>query len=272
VPATPVTDDAGPDRGTLVRSFKRRGRLRPGHVVALEDLWPRYGVDAEGGPLDVAAVFGRVAPLVAEIGFGHGEATRMMAAEDPDRDVLAIEVHRPGAAALLRDLDLAGLTNVRVLVGDAVPVLRERLEPGSLDEVRLFFPDPWPKARHHKRRLMRAPFVALVASRLRPAGTLGPDDPGGRLHCATDWQPYAEQMLAVVGAEPLLRNGFGGFAPRPSWRPETRFERQGLAHGRPVLDLVAHRSPPAAPVPPADPDAAAAPNPAVVRPGTCRKG
>ncbi|HET9653987.1 MAG TPA: tRNA (guanine(46)-N(7))-methyltransferase TrmB [Kineosporiaceae bacterium] len=239
--ATSLTLPAGPDERGPVRTFKRRGRIRPGQAAALEDLWPRYGVDPGDAPLDPFALFGRVAPLVVEIGFGHGEATLAMAAADPGRDVLAIDVHRAGAGALLRDLDLAGLTNVRVVVGDAVPVLRDRLGPGVLDEVRVYFPDPWPKARHHKRRLVAAPFVALVASRLRPAGTLGADDPGGRLHCATDWEPYAEQMLAVVEADPRLHNGCGGFAPRPSWRPRTRFEEQGLAKGHLVRDVLAHR-------------------------------
>ena len=241
MPATAVTLDAGSERGAPVRTFKRRGRVRVGQAAALEGLWPRYGVDAEGGLLDPGELFGRAAPLVLEIGFGRGEATLAMAAADPGRDVLAIEVHRPGAAALLREIDAAGLRNVRVVVGDAVPVLRNRIGPGSLEEVRIFFPDPWPKARHRKRRLLAPAFVALVASRLRPCGTLGPDDPGGCLHAATDWEPYAQQMLAVVNAEPLLSNGFGGFAPRPPRRPQTRFEQQGLAKGHVVRDLIGHR-------------------------------
>jgi tRNA (guanine-N7-)-methyltransferase len=127
-------------------------------------------------------------------------------------------------------------------VGDAVPVLENCLGPGALDEVRVFFPDPWPKARHHKRRLIGPSFVRLVASRLRPAGTFGVDDPGGRLHCVTDWEPYAEQMLTVIDAEPSLRNQFDGYAPRPSWRPLTRFERRGLDVGHTVRDLIAYRT------------------------------
>ena len=244
MPTTPVTDEAGPEPWAPVHTFKRRGRVRAGQLATLDGLGPRYGVDVDSGPLDPAALFGRVAPLVVEIGFGRGEATRAMAEADPDRDVLGIEVHRPGVAALLREVAEAGLTNVRIVVGDAVPVLRDGFGPGVLDEVRVFFPDPWPKGRHHKRRLVGAAFVALVASRLRPAGTLGPDDAGGRLHCATDWEPYAQQMLAVVDAEPLLHNGFGGFggfAPRPASRPRTRFEQQGLAKGHLVRDLVVHR-------------------------------
>lgn len=241
-PLPPAVDDTG--QHPAVRSFKLRGRIRAGQQAALTDLWPRLGVDADGGPLDPVALFGRRAPLVLEIGFGRGEATLAMAAADPDRDVLAVDVHRAGAGMLLRDAADAGLENVRVLVGDAVPVLRARIAPGGLDEVRIFFPDPWPKARHHKRRLVTPAFVALVASRLRPAGTDGAADRGGRLHCATDWEPYAAQMLAAVGAEPLLRNGSDGpdgFVPRPAGRPLTRFESQGLAKGHVVRDLVARR-------------------------------
>ena len=239
--ATAVPVGAGPQQRMPVRTFKQRGRIRASQAAALKILWPRYGVEAEGGPLAPAAMFGRAAPLVVEIGFGRGEATAAMAAADPDRDILAFDVHRPGAVALLREIDEAGLTNVRVVIGDAVPVLRDRFGPGSLDEVRAFFPDPWPKSRHHKRRLIEASFVALAASRLRPSGTLGPDDTGGRFHCATDWESYADQMLAVVGSEPLLHNGFDGFATRPTGRPQTRFELQGLAQGHVIRDLVAHR-------------------------------
>jgi tRNA (guanine-N7-)-methyltransferase len=229
-----------------VRSYKRRsGRITAGQRAALESLVGRYAVDAPStDPIDPAALFGRTAPLVLEIGFGMGEATLTMAADDPGRDVLAVDVHRPGAGALVRDVHRFGLPNVRVLVGDAVDVLRDRLAPGSLDEVRLYFPDPWPKARHHKRRLFTPAFARLVATRLRP---------GGRLHLATDWTPYAEQMRAVLDAEPLFTldpdgdpagaadgvpdAGPGG--PRPVWRPVTRFERQGLARGHQVHDLLA---------------------------------
>jgi tRNA (guanine-N7-)-methyltransferase len=236
-----VDPSPGPGQVAPVRTYKRRGRVRAGQAAALADLGRRYGADAEGGPLDPAGLFGRTAPLVVEIGFGTGEATLAMATADPARDVLALEVHRPGAAALLKEIDARGLTNVRVVVGDAVLFLRDRLRADSLDEVRVFFPDPWPKARHAKRRLLAQPFVALVASRLRPARTQGPDDSGGRLHCATDWAPYAEQILAVIEAEPLLRNAFDGFAPRPDDRPQTKFEQQGLAKGHIVRDLLAHR-------------------------------
>jgi tRNA (guanine-N7-)-methyltransferase len=239
VPSGLVT---GSETPAPVTTFKRRGRVRAGQTATTERLWPRYGLDIGGGRLDTTGLFGRTAPLVVEVGFGRGEATLAMAAAEPGRDVLAIEVHRPGVAALLHGLEATGLSNVRVVVGDAVPVLENCLGPGVLDEVRVFFPDPWPKARHHKRRLIGPSFVRLVASRLRPAGTLGVDDPGGRLHCATDWEPYAEQMLTVVDAEPSLRNQFDGYAPRPIWRPLTRFERRGLDTGHTVRDLIAYRT------------------------------
>jgi tRNA (guanine-N7-)-methyltransferase len=195
-------------------------------------LWPRFGLDLAPSPLDPSVVFGRVAPVVLEIGFGMGETTLAMAAADPARDIVAVDVHTPGAGALLRELDTAGLTNVRVMVQDAVAVTQTMLPAGSLDEVRVFFPDPWPKQRHQKRRLLSPTVVQLLATRLRP---------GGRLHVATDWQPYAASALQVVAAEPLLVNRFGGFAPRPPERPLTRFEGQGLAKGHTVHDLIAER-------------------------------
>jgi tRNA (guanine-N7-)-methyltransferase len=216
-----------------VRSYKRRsGRMTPGQRAALENLLERYGVEAASAdPIDAETLFGRRVPLVLDIGFGMGETTLAMAAADPDRDVLAVDVHRPGAGALVRDVHRLGLRNVRVLVGDAVDVLRDRLAPGSLDEVRLYFPDPWPKARHHKRRLFSPAVARLVATRLRP---------GGLLHLATDWTPYAEQMRAVLAAEPLfVHDPDTPEGPRPDWRPVTRFERQGLARGHRVHDLLA---------------------------------
>lgn len=188
------------DRVEAPRTFKRRGgRIRPGQSAALTSLWPRYGLDSGAGRLDLAAVFGREAPVVLEIGFGMGETTLALAAADPGRDVLAVDVHAPGAGALLRGVEAAGIGWVRVMLADALTVLREDLAPGSLAEVRLFFPDPWPKARHHKRRIFTPAFAALVASRL---------EPGGRLHAATDWAHYAAQMVRVISAEPLLHNEF----------------------------------------------------------------
>ncbi|MGN6244015.1 MAG: tRNA (guanosine(46)-N7)-methyltransferase TrmB [Motilibacteraceae bacterium] len=219
-----------------IRTFKpRRGRVTPRQASALERLWPAFGVDLDdlpAGPIDPESLFDRVAPLVLEIGFGMGETTAAMAEADPGRDVLAVDVHTPGAGALLHECETRGLANVRVVLGDGVELLRERVAAGSLDEVRIFFPDPWPKARHHKRRLLQPGFAALVASRLRV---------GGRLHVATDWEPYAEQVLDVVRGEPLLLPTPDGFAERPEHRPVTRFERQGLAKGHRVHDVVAVR-------------------------------
>ena len=193
----------------------------------LDRLRPAYGVAADQ-PLDAAAAFGRTAPLVLEIGSGTGEAAVAMAAADPARDLLAVEVHTPGVATLLRRVEQEGLRNVRVAEGDGLQVLGAALGPGSLDEVRVFFPDPWPKSRHAKRRLVTRPFAALVADRLRP---------GGRLHVATDWPSYAEQVLEVVAASPDL----AVVSRERGDRPLTRFERRGVAAGRPIADVVAVR-------------------------------
>jgi tRNA (guanine-N7-)-methyltransferase len=184
------------------------------------------------GTLDTARLFGRDAPVVLEIGSGMGEAVVTMATDDPERDYLAVEAHLPGIANLVRVLDEGGPTNVRVAYGDALELLRTRIAPDSLDAVHAFFPDPWPKARHHKRRLISPDHVALLRSRLRVGGTL---------HCATDWMPYAESMLATLSADPGLQNPHGGYAPRPPHRPLTRFEQRGLDLGHPVVDLVVHR-------------------------------
>ena len=180
-------------------------------------------------PLAPASVFGRSAPLVVEIGFGMGDATAAIAAQMPQHDFLGVEVHPPGVGALLKLIGERDLHNLRIVQHDAVDVLREMLAPGSLAGVHIYFPDPWHKKRHHKRRLIQPDFVALVAGRLRP---------GGYLHAATDWQPYAEQMLQVLSAEPLLANTVEGFAPRPAWRPPTRFENRGLRLGHGVWDLL----------------------------------
>ncbi len=217
------------ERGDAVRTWKARRRTSPGQVEVLERLGPVYGVAADR-PFDAAAVFGRTAPLVLEVGSGTGEAAVAMAAADPSRDLLAVEVHTPGVATLLRRVEEEGLTNVRVAEADGLQVLTDALGPGSLDEVRVFFPDPWPKAKHVKRRLVTPDFAALVADRLRP---------GGRLHVATDWASYAEQVLEVVAASPdleLVSHDRGA-------RPHTRFERRGLAAGREITDVVAVRFP-----------------------------
>ena len=231
---TPMLASQGPGAAEpRIRTFKpRRGRVTPRQQRALDRLWSTYGVEVTTGTLDTEAVYRRRAPLVLEIGFGMGEATAAMARAQPEKDVLAVDVHTPGVGALLHELGDRALTNVRVMVGDAVEVLHDMLSPASLDEVRAFFPDPWPKERHHKRRLVSPAFAALVGSRLRP---------GGRLHCATDWAHYARQMLDVVAAEPTLVNTHGGFMPRPEWRPVTRFEQRGLAKGHQVFDVIASR-------------------------------
>lgn len=191
------------------------------------------GVELDGRPLDLAALFGSPdLPVVLEIGFGMGDATAAMAAADPGTGILAVDVHTPGQGNLLALADRAGLTNVRVANGDAIVLLRDMLPPASLSGLRVYFPDPWPKAKHHKRRLIQPEFLALVLPLLRP---------GSLVHCATDWEPYAEQMLEVLTATPGLTNAYGGFAPRPDFRPETKFERQGLAKGHVVRDLVFRR-------------------------------
>jgi tRNA (guanine-N7-)-methyltransferase len=190
---------------------------------------PRLGVQYRPQPLDFAALFGRRAPVVVEIGSGMGETTARIAAEHPETDYLAIEVHAPGVGSLLKRVEEEGLTNVRVVQHDAVEVMRDMVPPDSLAAIHVFFPDPWPKKRHHKRRLLQPAFAALAASRLAR---------GGQLHVATDWQEYAEHVLAVLSEVPGLRNSAAGFAPRPPWRPETKFERRGLRLGHGVWDLL----------------------------------
>jgi tRNA (guanine-N7-)-methyltransferase len=213
-----------------IRSYVlRQGRFSRGQQRAYEELLPRFGVPYSHAPLDFAALFGRVAPVVAEVGFGMGETTARIAAENPQVDYLGIEVHAPGVGSLLRQLEEAALTNVRVISHDAVEVLREMVPPASLDGLHVFFPDPWPKKRHHKRRLVQPAFAELAAQRLRP---------GGYLHVATDWEEYAEHVLGVLSATPGLANTAEGFAPRPASRPETKFERRGLKLGHGVWDIV----------------------------------
>lgn len=189
------------------------------------------------GRLDTAAWFGRAAPVVLEIGPGMGETTAQLAAAAPEVDHVAVEVYKPGLAQLLLRAEHLGLANLRLLRGDAVVLLREHVEPGSLSGVRIFFPDPWPKKRHHKRRLVQPETVALIASRLAP---------GGFVHLATDWENYAEQMLEVCSAEPALRNRYadepGGWAPRPEWRPVTKFENRAHDEGRVIHDLIFERA------------------------------
>jgi tRNA (guanine-N7-)-methyltransferase len=218
------------DRRRPIRSFVlRQGRVSNAQARALRELMPRYGIAFSKRPLHLEEVFGRRAPKILEIGFGMGETTAAIAAAHPEQDFLGIEVHTPGVGSLLRLIEARGLTNLRLIQHDAVEVLDAMIPPLSLDGVHIFFPDPWPKKRHHKRRLVQPDFVALLASRLKP---------GGYLHLATDWQAYAEQMLAVLGAEPQLENTAAGFAPRPDYRPQTKFETRALKLGHGVWDIV----------------------------------
>jgi tRNA (guanine-N7-)-methyltransferase len=216
-----------------IRSFVlRQGRMTHGQNRALEELLPRYAPPP--GPIDTTALFGRDAPLTLEIGFGDGHTLIESARSHPERNFLGVEVHRPGVGRLLLTLDVEQIGNVRVACEDAVAVLKERLPDSSLDAVLIYFPDPWPKKRHHKRRLLQAEFAALLARKLKP---------GGRLHLATDWQDYAVHMLAVLDAAPEFQNGAAdsGFVPRPEERPVSRFDRRGLKLGHAVYDLLYHR-------------------------------
>lgn len=217
-----------------VRSFVlRQGRFSPGQQQARERLMPRFGIDYAPAPLDWATAFGREAPRILEIGFGMGETTARVAEENPGNDYLGVEVHGPGVGALLRRLEERSLTNVRIVQHDAVEVVREMIAPDSLTGIHVFFPDPWPKKRHHKRRLLQPPFVALLASRLKA---------GGYLHAATDWQEYAEEILTVVSGTQALRNPHPGFAARPASRPETKFEQRGRRLGHGSWDIIVERT------------------------------
>ncbi|MDP1969140.1 MAG: tRNA (guanosine(46)-N7)-methyltransferase TrmB [Burkholderiaceae bacterium] len=238
-PTAPDASDAAPPEGVAhprtIRSFVRRaGRTTIGQNRALEQLGPRFLLPYTGQPLDFAQAWGRTAPNILEIGFGMGEATAHIAALMPQNNFLCCEVHEPGVGALLKRIGELGLENIRILAHDAVEVIDHMLPPQSLDGVHIFFPDPWHKLRHNKRRLIQPALVQRLAQRLKP---------GGYLHCATDWEPYARQMLDVLGAEPLLSNAApdGAFAPRPDYRPPTKFERRGLRLGHGVWDLVFRR-------------------------------
>ena len=224
-PALPAGRPARPIRSYVLRT----GRMGSGQKRALVDLAPRFVLPYETNRLDPAVVFGREAPLVLEIGFGMGDATAAIAQALPGTDFIGVEVHTPGVGALLKQIGERGLTNLRLIQHDAVDVLEQMIVPGSLAGVHVFFPDPWHKLKHNKRRLIQPGFVRLLVSRLAP---------GGYLHCATDWQPYAEQMLAVLSAEPALRNSADGYAPKPDYRPLTKFENRGLKLGHGVWDLV----------------------------------
>jgi tRNA (guanine-N7-)-methyltransferase len=213
-----------------IRSFvTRAGRLSSAQARAIETLAPQFCIPYTKSALDLDQAFGRHAPVILEIGFGMGDSTAKIAAGMPDRNFLGVEVHTPGVGSLLKLIGEQGLSNLRLIQHDAVEVLNHMIAPASLAGVHIFFPDPWHKARHNKRRLIQSPLVQLLASRLAP---------GGYLHCATDWQEYAEQMLQVLGAEPALRNTAEAYAPRPDYRPITKFENRGLKLGHGVWDLV----------------------------------
>ncbi|WP_214367945.1 tRNA (guanosine(46)-N7)-methyltransferase TrmB [Pseudonocardia sp. H11422] len=238
-----MSETATPATHRRIPSFvHHRTRLTDGQQQAWRQWWPVYGRDvadvvaeAGSGPVDPADWFGRTAPLVLEIGSGMGESTAALAAAAPETDHIAVEIYEPGLAQLLMRITDRGLSNLRLLRGDAVELLKEAVAPGSLAGIRIFFPDPWPKRKHRKRRLVRPEFVRLAASRLAPGGTL---------HLATDWADYATQIRAVCDAEPTLRNAAadqqGGWTPRPDWRPMTKFEQRAVAEGRAVRDLLYH--------------------------------
>lgn len=228
-----MVESAKPHR--TIRSFVRRhGRITPAQQRALSDWWPCYGIETGAAPLDFVAVYGRRAPVILEIGFGNGDALMAEAITHPENDYLGIEVHRPGVGGLLRRLAVSEISNVRVMLADAKDVLAMQVPDASLSGVHVFFPDPWPKKRHHKRRLVQSDFAALVTRKLRP---------GGYLHLATDWQDYAEHMASVLSATPglVVVSGRDQFVAKVTSRIQTRFERRGRKLGNPIGDLVYQR-------------------------------
>ena len=229
---TDIPDAEPSDHLRHIRSFVlREGRMTPAQQRAFDEYWSRFGVDYAGAVQDMDVRFGRRAPRVMEIGFGNGEALAWASEHDSARDFIGVEVHGPGVGRLMNALAARDARNVRVYRHDVVEVLTHDIAQGALNEVRIWFPDPWPKKRHHKRRLLQPEFVALLASRM---------EPGALLHLATDWQDYAEHMLAVLEAAPDWRNaiGRGEYAAKPEWRIETHFERRGLNLGHNVRDLL----------------------------------
>ena len=225
-----------------IRSFVlRTGRTTAGQAKAFETQGPQYLLPYTPELCSFEAIFKRAAPTVLEIGFGMGEATAQIAAGLPATNFLCCEVHTPGVGALLKRIEEQQLTNIRILQHDAVEVMDHMLALGSLDGVHIFFPDPWHKKKHNKRRLIQAPLIAKLAARLKP---------GGYLHCATDWQPYAEQILQVLSTEPSLQNTSpDGYAPKPDYRPLTKFENRGIKLGHGVWDIVFKRAPLLSPLP-----------------------
>ena len=225
-----------PRAGSLrrpIRSFVlRQGRFSSAQQRARETLLPRFGIPFAPALLDFDLVFGRKAPRILEIGFGMGETTAAIAQAMPEHDFLAVEVHAPGVGGLLQLIDERGLANVRIVQHDAAEVVAQMIPVASLDGIHIFFPDPWPKKRHHKRRLLQPPFVRELALRLAE---------GGFVHAATDWEDYAAQILAAFAAEPLLENSADGYAPRPAYRPLTKFERRGIGLGHRIWDVIFRR-------------------------------
>lgn len=233
----PVADaQEAPFMRTIKTYVLRAGRMGSGQVRAFEQFGPQFLIPYRAERLDVQAAFGRSAPLILEIGFGMGDATAKIAQVRPEDNFLCCEVHEPGVGALLKRCGEEHIGNIRIVQHDAIEVMDNMLGPDSLDGVHIFFPDPWHKSRHHKRRLIQGPFVNRLARHLKP---------GGYLHLATDWEPYAQQMLEVLSAEPLLLNtaepGGHGFVPQPAYRPLTKFENRGLKLGHGVWDLVFRR-------------------------------
>ena len=219
-----------PQRSPHIRSYVlRQGRTSNGQQRCLDELLPIYGIPYLAQPLDLENSFGRAATKILEIGFGMGETTAAIAESHPENDYLALEVHTPGVGCLLKQIETLGLKNIRIIQHDAVEVLRDMLADNVLDGVHIFFPDPWHKARHHKRRLIQPPFVAQLVKKIKL---------GGYIHVATDWQNYAEQVLEVLSSEKLLENTVADYAPRPAYRPLTKFEQRGLRLGHGVWDLV----------------------------------
>jgi tRNA (guanine-N7-)-methyltransferase len=232
-PATPDTPKTDTPFMRVIKTYVlRAGRIGPGQTRAFEQFGPQFLVPYAPERLDAAATFGRAAPLILEIGFGMGDATAKIAHTRPDDNFLCCEVHAPGVGALLKRCGEESIGNIRIVQHDAVEVMDHMLGENSLDGVHIFFPDPWHKSRHHKRRLIQSAFVNRLAQHIKP---------GGYLHLATDWEPYAEQMMQVVSAEPLLKNSAtdpSGFAEKPAYRPLTKFENRGLKLGHGVWDLV----------------------------------
>ncbi len=232
VPHPDAPGQPGGEHGHIRSFVLRQGRVSVAQQRFYDEGMPRWGIPYQPALIDLDLVFGRHAPVILEIGCGMGETTAHIAQAQPENNFIGIEVHTPGVGSLLKEIATRELANLRVVQHDAVEVVRDMIPPGSLAGIHVFFPDPWHKKRHNKRRLIQGPFVRTLAERLAP---------GGYFHCATDWEEYAHQMREVLGAEPLLQNTAEGFAPRPPYRPQTKFETRGLRLGHGVWDVVFRR-------------------------------